>query len=56
VFPKARYKDLTDAMTQGIKHLRDNGMLRSDDEVRIDQREALLPKKKLKPLYPTARA
>jgi predicted phage terminase large subunit-like protein len=56
VFPKGRYKDLTDAMTQGIKHLRDNGMLRSDDEVRIDQREALLPKKKLKPLYPTARA
>jgi predicted phage terminase large subunit-like protein len=56
VFPKGRYKDLTDAMTQGIKFLRDNGMLRSDDEVRIEQREALLPKKKQKPLYPTARS
>lgn len=56
VFPKGKYKDLTDAMTQAIKHLRDNGMLRSDDEVRIEQREALVPKKKMKPLYPTARA
>ncbi len=56
VFPKGRYKDLTDAMTQAVKHLRDNGMLRSDDEVRIEQREALVPKKKQKPLYPTARA
>ena len=56
VFPKGRYKDLTDAMTQAVKHLRDNGMLRSDDEVRIEQRETLVPKKKLKALYPTARS
>jgi predicted phage terminase large subunit-like protein len=56
VFPKGRYKDLTDAMTQAIKYLRDNGLLRNDDEVRIERREALLPKKKQKPLYPTARA
>jgi len=56
VFPKGKFKDLTDAMTQAIKHLRDNGMLRSDDEVRIAQREALVPKKKQKALYPTARA
>jgi len=56
VFPKGRYKDLTDAMTQAVKHLRDNGLLRSDDEVRIAEREAMTPKKKLKRLYPTARA
>jgi predicted phage terminase large subunit-like protein len=56
VFPKGKYKDLTDAMTQAIKHLRDNGLLRSDDEVRIEEREALVPKKKQKALYPTARA
>jgi predicted phage terminase large subunit-like protein len=56
VFPKGKHDDLTDAMTQAIKHLRDNGMLRSDEEVRIAEREALLPKKKMKPLYPTARA
>ena len=56
VFPKGKYKDLIDAMTQAIKHLRANGLLRSDDEVRIAQLEAAMPKKKLRPLYPTARA
>ena len=56
VFPKGKHDDLTDAMTQAIKHLRDNGMLRSDDEVRIAEREAMVPKKKQKPLYPTARS
>lgn len=56
MFPKGKFKDLTDAMTQAIKHLRDIGLLRSDDEVRIAEREALVPRKKLKPLYPTARA
>jgi len=30
--------------------------LRLDEYVRIDQRKALEPKKKTKPLYPTARA
>src|SRR5579859_3850291 len=56
VFPKGKFKDLTDAMTQAVKHLRDNGLLRSDDEVRIQEREALIPKKKRKALYPTVRA
>lgn len=55
VFPKGKFKDLTDAMTQGIKHLRDNGLLRSDEEVRLSQLEAVKHKPKLKPLYPTAR-
>jgi predicted phage terminase large subunit-like protein len=58
VFPKGKYKDLTDSMTQAIKHLRDLGLLRSDDEVRRSQREELEKeqKRKHKPLYPTARA
>jgi predicted phage terminase large subunit-like protein len=56
VFPLGRYKDLTDAMTQAIKHLRDNGMLRLDEYVRIDQRKSLEPRKKQKALYPTARS
>lgn len=56
MFPMGKADDLTDAMTQAVKHLRDNGLLRSDDEVRIATNEAMMPKKKQKALYPTARA
>lgn len=41
VFPKGRYKDLTDSSTQAIKHLRDTGLLRSDEERRAQEVEAV---------------
>jgi len=52
VFPKGKFKDLTDAMTQGIKHLRDSGLLRTDEERRHETLEKLKIKPKKKPLYP----
>lgn len=52
VFPKGKYKDLTDAMTQGIKHLRDMGLLRTDEERRHEELEKVKLKPKQKPLYP----
>lgn len=52
VFPKGKYKDLTDAMTQGIKHLRDLGLLRTDEERRHEELEKVKLKPKQKPLYP----
>lgn len=41
VFPKGRYDDLTDSATQAIKHLRDSGLLRSDEERRAEEVEAV---------------
>jgi len=52
VFPKGKFKDLTDAMTQGIKHLRDSGLLRTDEERRHEELEKVKLKPKQKPLYP----
>jgi hypothetical protein len=54
-FPKGKFDDLTDAMTQAVKHLRDLGLLRNDTEVRHDEVEAAKPKKQKKPLYPGVR-
>ncbi|HEV8692864.1 MAG TPA: phage terminase large subunit [Lysobacter sp.] len=54
-FPKGKFDDLTDAMTQAVKHLRDLGLLRNDTEVRHDEVEAAKPKKHKKPLYPGVR-
>jgi predicted phage terminase large subunit-like protein len=56
VFPKGKYKDLTDAMTQGIKHLRDLGLLRTDEERRHEELEKVKLKPKKKPLYPGVKA
>ena len=57
MFPKGRYKDYTDATTQLIKHFRDVGLLRNDEEVRVaETREAEEQQRKLKrarkKLYP----
>jgi predicted phage terminase large subunit-like protein len=52
IFPKGTHDDLTDAMTQGIKHLRDIGLLRNDSEIRQDLVEAAKPKGRPKRLYP----
>ena len=55
IFPKGKHDDLTDAMTQGIKHLRDRGLLRQDGEVRQDKVEAAKVPPKRKALYPGTR-
>lgn len=39
VFPKGRYKDLTDSTTQAIKYMRDVGLLKTDEEVRAEEIE-----------------
>lgn len=55
VFPKGRWDDLTDSATQAMRHLRMLGFAQSDEETYAEEREALTPKKKAKPLYPTMR-
>lgn len=40
LFPKGRYKDLTDSATQAIKHLRDLGLLQRSDEIQAEEDEA----------------
>lgn len=57
VFPKGKYDDLTDTATQAIKHLRDTGLLRSDEERRAQEVEAVRHKGAPKPpRYPGFRA
>jgi predicted phage terminase large subunit-like protein len=56
VFPKGRYKDLTDSTTQAIKHLRDSGLIRSDEERRAQELDAVKHRGAPKPpLYPGMR-
>lgn len=52
MFPKGKFKDLTDAMTQAVKHLRDLGLLRTDEELRAEDLERVKQKPKRKALYP----
>lgn len=58
VFPKGRHDDRVDSATQAIKHLRDNGILRSDEERRAEEIEAVTHKSKQRkgPRYPGMRA
>lgn len=59
IFPKGKYDDLTDAMTQAIKYLRDNGFLRQDGEVRqavVEENKAQTERlKRKRTLYPGSR-
>lgn len=43
-FPKATHDDLYDSTTQAIKHLRDSGLLRSDEDRRAEEVEAVTHK------------
>lgn len=52
VFPKGKYDDLTDSMTQAIKYLRDNGLAQTDEEVHAEDNERVRHKPQLKNLYP----
>lgn len=55
VFPAGKHDDLTDTVTQGLKHLRGLGLLEFDDDIRAEElRNARLPEKdnKLKNYLP----
>lgn len=41
IFPKGRHDDQYDSTTQAIKHLRDNGLIRSDEERRAEEIDAV---------------
>ena len=52
VFPKGKHDDLTDAMTQAVKHLRDTGMAQTDQEVTHAEMQGVMHRPKMQPLYP----
>ncbi len=52
MFPRGRYKDLTDSTTQAIKHLRQIGLLRPQEEIRADEEFRSRLKRKAPALYP----
>lgn len=54
-FPKGRYKDVTDALTQGLKHIRDIGLLTRPEERQFASDMAARYQPASKPLYPGAR-
>lgn len=52
VFPKGKYKDLTDSATQAITHLRDIGMAQSDEEAIAETQERVMHRPRPKAIYP----
>ena len=52
VFPKGQHDDLTDSATQAVRYLRDAGLLRTDEEVRLTTEASLMHRSKPKALYP----
>lgn len=52
VFPKGKYKDLTDSATQAIKHLRDKGFAQTDEEVRAQDAARVMHRPQPQALYP----
>lgn len=52
VFPKGKRDDLTDSTTQAIKHLRDNGIALTDDEVKAAEVDAVTHRSQPKAIYP----
>jgi len=52
-FPRDKHDDLTDSATQAIKHMRDAGLLRSDEDRRAEEIEAVTHKGiQKRPSYP----
>jgi predicted phage terminase large subunit-like protein len=52
MFPKGKYKDLTDSASQAIKHLRDRGLAATDEEAYAAEIETVMHKPARKALYP----
>jgi len=53
VFPAGRYDDPTDSATQALKHIRDIGFGRMDDEAREEENRAMMHRYRPKRLYPS---
>lgn len=51
VFPKGRYKDLTDSVTQALRHIRTLGLIQRKEDIEADTRYAVRHRKKQQPLY-----
>lgn len=51
VFPKGKFKDLTDSATQALKHLRDRGLAETDEEAHAAEMDGVMHKPQPKPLY-----
>ncbi len=51
-FPRAKYDDLTDSMTQALKYLRDAGLAQTDNEITAQEMETVRHKPKMVALYP----
>lgn len=52
VFPKGSYKDLTDATTQALKHLREIGLAVRREEKTAEEDDRMRHRSKLEALYP----
>ena len=52
VFPKGRYDDATDTVTQALKYARDNGLLQTPEERDYEAHDRALYRSKPKNLYP----
>lgn len=52
VFPKGRFKDLTDSTTQALKHLRTMGLLQHREEIAADEEQRSRHRKPQGALYP----
>lgn len=52
VFPKGKYKDLTDSATMAVKYLRDTGMANTDEETHAAEMEGVMHRPRQRPLYP----
>jgi hypothetical protein len=54
LFPKGRYDDATDSVTQAISFLRSSGILQTDAEVMAAEEDVVRhrPQRRLKSLYP----
>ncbi len=50
-FPKSKHDDLTDSATMAIKHLRENGLAQTDQEISEAEAALVRHKPKMKPLY-----
>lgn len=51
VFPKGKHDDRVDALTQGLKFLRENGLIAHNFELAAEYRDAAAFKSQVKPLY-----
>ena len=52
IFPKGKYKDLTDSMTQALSYFRGVGLAQTDMEVNAAERERVTLRPQVKSLYP----